>query len=449
MIENINANSLIRFTLPSIVAMVFMGLYTMVDGMFVSNFIGANALSAINIAFPVVGVFIAVGTMFGMGGNAVCATLLGEGKIKQAKEKLTLFVVTALFIGLLFLVFVTSYISPILSFLGTNEESYKYAYNYLYILSFFAPFAVAQIIIENAMIASGRPELALATILAGGTTNIILDYLFIELGFGMRGIAFATGLGYIVPCLIGVYFFSTHKETKSLSFIKFSFDIRAILKAMSNGSSEMVSMLSASVITYLFNITVLKLAGNAGVSAITVILYFQLLIASLFTGFTSGVAPVISYNYGEKNKMKLRKLFELNMKFIIIASIVMTLFAFLFDDIIVSIFLEDASPAYNYAVEGLAIFSFAFLFLGFNVFASGMFTAYSNGKISAFISFLRTFFFITLSLLVLPQYIGILGVWIAVPFAEFISFFVAWYFINTSKKVYLYDKIEIAPAEDK
>ncbi len=438
MIKNINFKSVIRFTLPSIVAMIFMGLYTMVDGIFVSNFIGANALSAINIAYPAVGVFIAIGTMFGTGGNAVCATLLGEGREKEAKEKLTLFVSTAFCLGLIILFIVTFNINPILYFLGANNETFQYAYDYLFIIALFAPFAVAQIILENAMIASGKPELSLLTILSGGATNIILDYIFIKMGFGMTGIAVATGLGYVVPCLIGIFFFSFKKENKSLHFTCFRIDIKAIIKAMSNGSSEMVAMLSSSFITYLFNITMLKFVGNSGVSAITVVLYSQLLLASLFVGYTTGVAPVISFNYGEKNKINLKALFRLNIKFICLASIILTSLAFCFGNLIVSAFLEEGSESYTIAVQGLSIFSFAFLFLGFNVFASGMFTAYSNGKISAFISFLRTFFFITVSLLFLPQFFGIIGVWISIPLAEFLSFFVALFFINRSKEIYMY-----------
>ncbi len=442
MIKNIEFKSVIKFTIPSIIAMVFMGLYTMVDGIFVSNFIGSNALSAINIAFPAIGAFIAIGTMFGTGGNAVCATLLGEGNSKEAKEKLTLFVSTAFFFGLIILIVVTTNISDILYFLGANDETFQYAYDYLFIIALFAPFSIAQIILENAMIASGRPELSLMTILAGGATNIVLDYVFLKMGFGMTGIGIATGLGYVVPCFIGIIFFSTNKEKKSLHFVRFKKDIKAVLKAMSNGSSEMVAMLSSSVITYLFNIITLKLAGNAGVSAITVVLYSQLLLASLFIGYTAGISPVISFNYGEKNKINLRKLFVLNMKFVFVASLILTAFAFVFGDIIVSAFLEEGTESYIYAVDGLTIFSFAFLFLGFNVFASGMFTAYSNGKISAFISFLRTFFFITISLLILPSFIGMTGVWLSVPLAEILSFFVALLFINKSKDVYMYGKDE-------
>ncbi len=440
MIENIDLKSILKFTLPSVAAMMFMGVYVMVDGYFVANFIGTTALSALNIAFPAMTVFFAIGTMLGSGGNAVCATLLGEGKAQEAREKVSLFITSGFSVGILISIFVLTYLSEILYFLGVNEETFQYAHDYLFFVALFAPFAIVQIIIENAMIASGEPKLSFLTVLSGGVTNIVLDYVFIQADMGMTGIGLATGLGFLVPCLIGLVFFSTNKETKSLHFTKFKFDMQAILKAMGNGSSEMVSMLAASVVTYMFNITMLELAGNAGVSAIAVILYAQLLINSLFIGYTMGISPVISYNYGERNALKLRELFVLNLKFIFIVSLFLFVFSLSFGDIIVSIFAERATPTFTLADHGLFIFSFAFLCSGLNIFASGMFTAYSNGLISAIISFLRTFFFIAISLLILPKYLGINGVWLAVPVAEGLSLLVALYFITKSKKVYMYEK---------
>ncbi len=442
MIEHISFKSVFKFTLPSIAAMVFMGFYTMVDGLFVANFLGTNALSALNIAFPAMTVFFAIGTMLGTGGNAVCATLLGETKHQDAKEKFTLFSISGFAVGIVTATITILYLNEILIFLGTNEETFSLAYDYLYIITLFSPFAILQIILESAMIASGRPQLSLITILAGGFTNIILDYVFIKLGFGMDGISLATGLGFFVPCLIGMVFFSINKSTKSLHFTKFKFDLSAILKASGNGSSEMVVMLATSVSTYLFNITMLDLAGNNGIAAITVILYTQMFINTLFVGYTIGIAPVISFNYGENNSLKLRRLFELNMRFIIVSSIIMFFLAIIFGNNIVSAFAKQGTTTYTLATGGFSLFAWSFLFSGMNIFASGMFTAYSNGKISAFLSFLRTLFFITLALLTLPKIIGINGVWLAVPLAEFLSMFFVIYFIIRSKKEYMYAKTQ-------
>ncbi len=440
MITNIDTKSVFKFTLPTIGAMVFMGFYTMVDGFFVANFLGVIPLSAVNITFPTMSVFLAIGAMLGMGGSAVCATLLGEGNGKEAKEKATLFIATGLGLGIFISVIGIFYLKEILYFLGANEETYGYAYDYLFYILLFAPFVIGQIIIENAMIASGRPHLSFITILAGGLTNIILDYVFIKLGLAMAGVGLATGLGFFVPCFIGFIFFGTNKRHKTLHFTKFSFDLRAILKASGNGSSEMVTMLSTSVIVYLFNITMLDLVGNVGVAAITVILYAQMFGNTLFVGYTVGIAPVISYNYGDRNIKNLRALFKLNIKFVTFCSVLLFLLAISLSDKIVAVFAAQGTETNRYAIEGMLLFSFSFLFSGFNIFASGMFTAYSNGKVSAFISFLRTFFFIIISLLTLPKIIGLKGVWLAVPIAEVCSFFVVLYFLYAYKDVYMYAK---------
>ncbi len=440
MINAVTFKNVLTFTLPSISMMIFMSIYVMVDGIFVANLINTEALSAINITLPVITVFIAVGTMLGTGGNAICARLLGEGKAKKAKEKLTLFCVTGLVLGVSFAILTQSFLQNILYTLGANEDTYQYCYDYLVVLALFAPCAILQTIFENAMIASGKPKVAFLAIIVGGVTNIVLDYVFIVYcDMGMKGVALATGLGFLLPSLIGIYFFSTNKTQKMLHFVSFSFDIKSIFNAFGNGSSEMVTHLATGVTTYLFNITMLKLAGTAGIAAITVVLYAQLFINTLFMGFSMGIAPVISYYFGAMNKSKLRKLFTICVKFIAVSSVTLILIAFAINETLVKIFLDKGTEAYDLTVHGFYIFSIGFLFSGINIFASGFFTAYSNGKVSAFISFLRTFFFISVFILVLPQIMGVNGVWLAVPLAEFLAFFLSVYFFITNKKRYMYE----------
>ncbi len=440
MLKTITFKNVLTFTLPSISMMIFMSLYTMVDGIFVANLISTHALSAINIILPMITVFIAVGTMLGTGGNAICARLLGEGKAYKAKEKLTLFCVTGFSIGILLTVFTQIFLQDILHTLGANEETYQYCYDYFVILSLFAPCAILQTIFENAMIASGRPQFALLALVLGGLTNIILDYVFIVyFGMGMQGVALATGLGFLLPTLMGLYFFSTKKAQKKLHFVAFSVDIKSIFSACGNGSSEMVTHLATGVTTYLFNITMLKIAGSDGIAAITVVLYAQLLINTFFIGFSVGIAPVISFYFGAMNKSRLRKLFTICIKLIGVSSVVLVIISFVINESLASIFLERGTKAYELTVHGFYIFSIGFLFSGINIFASGLFTAYSNGKISAFVSFLRTFVFITLAILTLPQFIGINGVWLAVPIAEFFAFIMSLYFFAAYKERYMYD----------
>ncbi len=440
MIKTISFKNVLAFTFPSISMMICMSIYTMVDGIFVANLINTQALSAISITLPIVTVFIAVGTMLGTGGNAICARLLGECKTHIAKEKLTLFCLTGFVLGIALTVLTEMFLQDILYTLGANEDTYQYSYDYLVVLAIFAPCAILQTIFENAMIASGKPKVAFLAIVVGGLTNLILDYVFIVYcNMGMKGVALATGLGFLLPTLIGIYFFSTKKTQKMLHFVPFSFDIKSIFTAFGNGSSEMVTHLATGVTTYLFNITMLKMAGTAGIAAITVVLYAQLLINTLFMGFSIGIAPVISFYFGAMNKSKLRKLFTICVKFIGISSVALVLIAFAINEALVMIFLEKGTDAYDLTVHGFYIFSAGFLFSGMNIFASGLFTAYSNGRISAFISFLRTFFFISVFILVLPQIIGINGVWLAVPLAEFLAFFMSVYFFITHKEQYMYD----------
>ncbi len=440
MLKTITFKNVLTFTLPSISMMIFMSVYTMVDGIFVANLISTHALSAINIVLPMITVFIAVGTMLGTGGNAICARLLGAGKTQKAKEKLTLFCVTGLSIGILISILTQIFLQQILLSLGASEETYQYCYDYFVILSLFAPFAILQTIFENAMIASGRPQFALLALVLGGLTNIILDYVFIVyFDMGMQGVALATGLGFLLPTLMGVYFFSTKKKQKTLHFVPFSLNIRSIFAACGNGSSEMVTHLATGVTTYLFNITMLKIAGSDGIAAITVVLYAQLLINTFFIGFSVGIAPVISFYFGAMNKSRLRKIFAICIKCIAISSVILVLVSFVINETLASIFLEQGTKAYELTVHGFYIFSIGFLFSGINIFASGLFTAYANGKISALVSFLRTFVFITLAILTLPQLIGLNGVWLAVPIAEFLSFFMSVYFFNAYKERYMYD----------
>ncbi len=440
MLKTITFKNVIAFTLPSISMMIFMSVYTMVDGIFVANLISTHALSAINIILPMITVFIAVGTMLGTGGNAICAKLLGEGKAHKAKEKLTLFCLTGFILGVLFTVFIQIFLHEILRALGANEETYQYCYDYFVILSLFAPCAILQTIFENAMIACGKPKFALLALVLGGLTNIILDYVFIVyFGMGMQGVALATGLGFLLPTLMGLYFFSTKKAQKSLHFVPFALDIKSVFAACGNGSSEMVTHLATGVTTYLFNITMLKIAGSDGIAAITVVLYAQLLINTFFIGFSVGIAPIISFYFGAMNKSRLRKLFTVCMKVIGISSVALVLISFAINESIAAIFLEKGTKAYELTVHGFYLFSVGFLFSGINIFASGLFTAYSNGKVSAFISFLRTFVFISLAIITLPQYIGVNGVWLAVPIAEFFAFLMSLYFFITYKKRYMYD----------
>ncbi len=440
MLQSISYKNVVTFTLPSMIMMIFLSLYMMVDGIFVANLIDTRALAAINISVPILTLFIAVGTMLGAGGNAISARLLGEGKGQEAKERFTLFAVTGMTIGLCLALFTQIFLKDIVYALGADDETYQYCYDYLYMISLFAPFGIVQSIFESAMIAAGRPSMSLLALVLGGFTNLVLDYVFIVYcGMGMSGVGLATGLGWFLPTLIGIVFFSTSRQLRTLHFVRFRVHIKSILTACGNGSSEMVTHLATGVTTYLFNITMLDVAGNDGIAAITVVLYAQIIINSLFMGFSMGIDPVFSFYYGALNRSKLRKLFRLCMYFVGSASVLLVLIAFVINKSLAGLFLEQGTTAYTLTVDGFYIFALGFAFSGINIFASGLFTAYSNGKISAFISFLRTFFFISASILILPHFIGLTGVWLAVPLAECFSFVMSVFFMQKYRERYMYD----------
>lgn len=273
--------------------------------------------------------------------------------------------------------------------------------------------------------------------ISAGAINVVLDYIFVvSMNMGIAGSALGTGIGYMIPTVIGFLFFLLSKGT--LQFQKPIFDIKVLWESSSNGFSEMVSQVATAVTTFLFNLMMMKLLGENGVAAITIIIYTQFLLTTLYIGFSMGVAPIISYNFGSKNYERLKRIFRICVRFVSVISVVVFALAMLLGSPLVRIFSPIGTEVYKIARQGFLIFPISFLFCGFNIFASATFTALSNGKVSAVISTLRTFVFISVALLILPQLFDVVGVWIAVPLAEFLTMIVSVAFIIRNKKVYHY-----------
>lgn len=430
--------SLIKFTGPPILMMVFLALYTMIDGVFVSNLINEYALSAINIVYPIPSIVVGIAIMIGTGGSAIIAKNMGENKMMEAKQNFSLICVFGLVLGLLLVFFGLLFIDEIILLLGATETLFGYCKDYLMILAIGTPLAIFQMIFQSFFVTAGKPNLGLITTLLGGVANIVLDYVFIAIfNWGIGGAAFATVIGYSIPALYGMYYFMIKKETM-LHFEKPVFRKDVLLTTCSNGSSEMVSNLSISVTTFLFNMMMLKYMGESGVAAITIVLYAQFLLTSIFLGYSQGVAPIFSYNYGEGNRVKIKKYFKMSLILVTIFSVMMLVISNVFEETIITIFAKQGSDVFKIAKHGFPIFSISFIFVGFNIFASALFTSLSNGKISALISFVRTFLFLIASLLLLPNLIGIEGIWLAVPVAEFLGIILAGICIIRSKNEYGY-----------
>ena len=313
--ESFNALSLIRFAFPSMVMMLFMGLYTIVDTIFVARFVDTNALSSINIVCPVINLIVGLGTMLATGGSAVVAKKMGNGNTGEARSNFTLIVVAGAVIGLLITAAGLVFLDEIIWGLGASKVLFPYCKDYLTIQLICAAFNMMQVLYQNLFVTAGKPALGLALAVLAGTSNIVFDYVFIVLlQMGVGGAAIGTGIGYMIPTIIGTLFFLTKRS--ELHFCKPDMDASVLLKSCSNGASEMVSQCSTAVTTFLFNVTMMKLLGEDGVAAITVIIYSQFLLTTLYIGFSMGTAPVVSYNYGSGNVKQLKKTVRICFSFI-------------------------------------------------------------------------------------------------------------------------------------
>ncbi|MEY8392475.1 MATE family efflux transporter [Lachnospiraceae bacterium 45-W7] len=435
--ESFHAVSLIKFAFPSMVMMLFMGLYTIVDTIFVARFVDTNALSSINIVCPVINLIVGLGTMLATGGSAVVAKKMGSGRTEEARSSFTLIIITGIMTGLAITVMGLVFLDEIIWELGASEILFSYCKDYLAIQLVFVAGNIIQVLYQNLFVTAGKPTLGLVLSVLAGIANIVFDYVFIVvLKMGIKGAALGTGIGYMIPTVIGTVFFMIGKS--ELHFCKPKMDADVLIKSCGGGVSEMVSQLSTAVTTFLFNATMMKLSGEDGVAAITAIIYSQFLLTTLYIGFSMGVAPVVSYNYGSGNVKQLKKVVRICLSFITAVSILVFLFSFFAGESIARIFAGDNENVFKITKAGFTIFSFSFLFSGCNIFASALFTALLNGKVSTAISFLRTFGFITVFLLVLPKFLQVTGVWLAIPIAECLTLMLTIYLIFKNRKHYKY-----------
>lgn len=435
--QNFTIYSLLQFAFPTIFMMIFMGLYTIGDTIIISRFVNTDALSALNIVTPVINIIVGLGGMLAAGGSAIVARKMGEGNVKRASQDFTLIVLTGAVIGTAVAIIGNLFVDKIIGRLGASELLFPYCKQYLFILLLFTPAGMLQVLFQNLIVTAGKPGFGMVLSISAGAINVLLDYIFVvPMDMGIAGSALGTGIGYMIPTVIGISFFAQPKQT--LHFLTPRFDFRVIWESCSNGFSEMVSQLAAAVTTFLFNIMMMKLLGENGVAAITIIIYTQFLLTAMYIGFGVGVAPIISYNFGSKNYSYLKKLFLMCLFFICAVSVMVFGTAMLFGSHLVGIFSAKGTPVYQIAKQGFLIFPVSFLFCGFNLFVSAAFTALSNGKVSAIISALRTFVFICAGLLILPHFFGVTGIWIAVPLAELLTVFVSVVFLMKNNGVYHY-----------
>ncbi len=416
----VNLGNILKFAIPTIAMSVFMSFYTMVDGLFVSNLVGTKALSAINLAAPLIQLVTAISTMLATGGSAVIMKKMGEQKGEEAKEDFTFLILVNVVTGFVMCGCGYLLMDRIFAGMGLSADVSGYCMEYL---SRYLLFTVPILLMNNFslyMIASGKATLSLICSVAGGILNMVLDYVFIAiLGMGIGGAAVATGLGYSVTAAAGLFVFSSKKSL--LHFKKPVLRFKVLANAATNGCSEMATALVTGIITMMFNWTMLHYVGEDGVAAVTIIMYVLMFASSLYTGYSYGVAPMISYYYGKQDSVKLKKVTGTSLKVIAVISVVTVAASFIMTKPLVSVFALPDNPVYGLAVTGNRICTIALFFIGFNIFASGMFTALSNGIVSAILAFSRSFVFMLITMLVLPAVLGVNGIWMATPAAELMA----------------------------
>ncbi len=433
----VTLKNILKFAVPTIAMTVFMSFYTMVDGLFVSNWVSTDALSAINLTAPIIQFVTAISTMLATGGSAVIMRKMGEQKGEEAKEDFTFLILVNVLAGVMMCVLGYAVMGHIFAGMHLSPDVTGYCEEYL---SRYLLFTVPILLMNNFtlyMIASGKATLSLICSVAGGVLNMALDYVFIVVfHWGIRGAAAATGLGYSVTAVVGLFVFSRKKNL--LHFKKPLFRLKVLVNAAANGCSEMATALVTGIITMMFNWTMLHYVGEDGVAAVTIIMYVLMFASSLYTGYSYGVAPMLSYYYGEQNRAKLKQLVVVSLKVIASISILTVFVSFFLTRPLVCVFARPDNPVYDLAVTGNKICTAALFFIGFNIFASGMFTALSNGFVSAALAFSRSFVFMLITMIVLPAILGVNGIWLATPAAELMALVLSAVMFFRHRKKYGY-----------
>lgn len=436
--EHFTYRKLLRFTLPSIIMMVFTSIYGVVDGFFISNFIGAEPFAAVNIIMPCLMIFGAVGFMIGTGGSALVAYTLGVGDKKKANEIFSLLVYLLIGLGLLFTVVGEIFIEPISRLLGASAEMVPYCVTYGRILLLaMVPFML-QNVFQSFLVTAERPQLGLATTLVSGVCNIVLDALFIAVfRWGVAGAASATALSQTIGGIVPLTFFIVSKNSK-LRLGKTHMDLKAISKACTNGASEFMTNISMSIVNILYNWQLMRMLGTNGVAAYGVIMYVNFIFLSIYIGYSMGSAPIVGYHYGAGHKDELQNLFKKSLRIILVMSIVLTIAAEVLARPLSMIFVSYDADLLEMTVYAFSVYSISFLVSGFNIYASSFFTALNDGFTSAVISFGRTLVFEVISVLLLPIIFGAYGIWYSVITAEIFALILSIFFLRKNRKKYGY-----------
>lgn len=436
--DHFTYNKLLRFTLPSIVMMVFTSIYGVVDGFFVSNFAGKTAFASLNLIFPFIMILGGMGFMIGTGGTALVSLVLGTGDREKANRYFSMMVYLTILLGIILSVVGILFTRPMASFLGATPEMMEDCVVYGRIVFFFIAAFMLQNVFQSFLIAAERPKLGLAATISAGVTNMLLDALFVgAFRWGVAGAALATGISQCVGGVLPLLYF-IRPNTSLLRLTRTRLEIKPILQACANGSSELMSNISSSVVSMIYNFQLLRYVGENGVSAYGVLMYVQFIFIAIYIGYAIGAAPIISYHYGAGNYEELKNMLKKSVLLITGTSIVLTAAAFLLAAPLSNIFVGYDAELFALTCHAFRLFAFSFLLAGFNIFISSFFTALNNGAISAAISFMRTLVFQTSAVLILPLFFDVDGIWCAVTVAEVLACVLSAAFLFAKRGKYRY-----------
>lgn len=436
--DHFTYSKLLRFVFPSIIMMVFTSIYGVVDGLFVSNFAGKTAFASINLVMPFVMILGGIGFMIGTGGTALVSKVLGEGKKEKANEIFTMMIIFTLLLGALLSVIGVISMPWVAKFLGATEEMMADCVIYGRIVTGFTVAFMLQNVFQSFLIAAEKPKLGLLATVLAGITNMALDAIFIIVfKWGVAGAAIATGLSQCVGGIFPLIYFS-RDNSSLLRLTKTKLEIKPILNACGNGSSELMSNISSSVVSMIYNFQLMKYVGEDGVSAYGVLMYVQFIFVAIYIGYAIGCAPITGYHFGARNHNELKNMLRKSSFLSAVSGVVLTILAIALSSPLAKIFVGYDKELYELTRHAFRLFAYSFLLAGFNIFTSSFFTALNNGAVSAAISFMRTLIFQTSSVLILPIFLGVDGIWWAITVAEVFAFILSLTFLFAKRKKYHY-----------
>lgn len=437
--DHFNYGKLIRFTLPSIMMMIFTSIYGVVDGYFISKYVGKTAFASVNLIIPYLQILGGIGAMLGVGGSALVAKTLGEGKVQKAREYFTMMIKLMIGTGILFTIIGIIFLKPMAYVFGATENMMNDCVVYGVVCLFFNTFLMLQYGFQSYLIVAEKPKFGLVVTIIAGCTNMVLDYVLVKvLAMGIMGAALATGISQCVGSIIPIIWLLSKKNTSALRLVKTKFEIEPIAKACVNGLSEMLSTVSVSITGILYNLQLMKYAGENGVAAYGVVMYGGFIFIGLYAGYSSGSSPIMGYHYGAGNHKEMKNILKKSLIMLAGAAIVLTSLAMLLAGNIANIFVGYDLELTEMTTRAFRICSIPFLAMWFNMYASSFFTALNDGIVSAVISFMRALVLPVICIFTLPFIWEVDGVWMSLVVSEFVGVIVSLAFMIGKKKKYKY-----------